>query len=131
MNYLIVSISHWAAANIKTARLLIVLISIFIAILFFEFGLYLPELNLFGSTLLWALAVFFILFGWLTYKKGNKPLKRTLIYFCLSLLWLHAGNQSVKILSVPESNNIETASVAPVKPISKTEKRIRKFLRKL
>ena len=130
MNFLSTYLSHWAAANRKTARWLIVFLSLFSAILFFEFGLYLPEMNLFGSIFLWSSAVLLMAYAWITHKQGKRPLKRTMIYFCLSLLWLHLGNQSVKILSISESNNIETASVLPVKPIAKAEKGIRKFLSK-
>ena len=125
------SLPKWAAANPKTARLLIIILSLFSAVLFFEFGLYLPEINFWGAIFMWSAAVLLAAYAYYSYKKGNTPIKRTIIYFCLGVLWIHLGNQSLPFLSVSDSNitELSTASVGPIKPIAMTEKQIQKFIK--
>ena len=128
----LISIPKWAAANPQTARLLIIILSLFSAVLFFEFGLYLPKINFWGAIFMWSAAVLLTAYAYHSYKKGKARIKRTIIYFCLSVLWLHLGNQSLSFLSVTDSNVtvLSTASVGPIKPIAKTEKKIQKSIKK-
>lgn len=125
------SLPRWAASNPRASRFLIILLSLFSSILFFEFGLYLPEMSLYWATLSFSTAVLMILCAWFSHKKGYGWLNRTVIYFGLSLLWLHFGNQSQIILSYNSGQNqILEASVGPVKPFAETEQKIRKHFRK-
>lgn len=123
-------ISIWANHNKKTARWLIFFLSLFSAILFFETGLFLPDFNPVLSIIIWLFAVATSCFCWFSYYTGMKRLKRTFIYLCLSVLWLHFGNQSLSILTYNSNIHLETASVAPIKPITESEKPIRKFFSK-
>jgi hypothetical protein len=93
----LISIPKWAAANPQTARLLIIILSLFSAVLFFEFGLYLPKINFWGAIFIWSASVLLTAYACHSYKKGKARIKRTIIYFCLSVLWLHLGNQSLSI----------------------------------
>lgn len=130
MDYPLKNISYWAAANASTARWLIFLLSLFSGVLFFEIGLFLSEFTLFPASFIWLFAVAIAACCFFSYKYGNRRLKRAIIYLSLSVLWLHLGNQSVQILSVSDAKNIETASIAPVKPIAKAENKIKKSIGK-
>jgi hypothetical protein len=130
MDYTLKNISHWAAANARTARWLIFLLSLFSGVLFFEIGLFLPEFTFSLALFIWLFAVAVAACCFFSYKYGNRRLKRAIIYLSLSVLWLHLGNQSVQILSVSDAKNIETAAIAPVKPIAKAEKKIKKSIGK-
>ncbi len=130
MDYPLKNISNWAAANASTARWLIFLLSLFSGVLFFEIGLFLSEFTLFPASFIWLFAVAVATCCFFSYKYGNRRLKRAIIYLSLSVLWLHLGNQSVQILSVSDAKNFETASIAPLKPIAKAEKKIKKSIGK-
>jgi len=130
MNYPLKSVAHWSAHNKVTARWLIFLLSLFSALISFEMGLFLPELSISLASVVWLSAIAVSVFCYVNYKKGNKLPKRIVIYFCLSVLWLHLGNQSVKIITMGNTQNIETASIVPVKPVVKAEKQIRKNIGK-